>query len=93
MGAADVSLGLASLMVFLGSYLLFFNWAYRIIFLLPAIIVLSRMQWAWARRFCLLALMVLWSPLFSVLWRYFVRPEQLPHATIDNHWRCSWPMA
>lgn len=70
-GYADISLCLASLIVFVGSYLLFFNWAYRIIFLLPAVIVLSRVEQAWARGFCLLALLVLWSPVFSVLWRYF----------------------
>lgn len=71
MGYAQISLCLASLIVFVGSYLLFFNWAYRIIFLLPAVIALWRVEHAWVRRFCLLALIVLWSPVFSVLWRYF----------------------
>jgi hypothetical protein len=71
MGGSDISLCLASLIVFVGCYLLFFNWAYRIIFLLPALIVLSRLEQVWVRGFCLLALLVLWSPVFSVLWRYF----------------------
>lgn len=70
LGRADITLCLASLMVFVGCYLLFFNWAYRLIFLLPAVIVLSRVELSWAKGFCLLALVVLWSPVFSVLWRY-----------------------
>lgn len=70
-GYADLSLCLASLMIFVGTYLLFFNWAYRIIFVLPAVIVLSRSSQNWARCFCLLALALLWSPVFSMLWRYF----------------------
>lgn len=69
-GAQDIGLCLVSLVIFLGAYLFFFNWAYRLIFVLPSVVVLSRVKVSWIRVYCLLAFIVIWLPVYGLGWKY-----------------------
>jgi hypothetical protein len=70
-GEQEIDLCLASLLVFLAVYIVFFNWAYRLVFVMPSVVVLSRVNAAWVRGYCVLACLVMWLPIYGFGWRYF----------------------
>jgi hypothetical protein len=70
-GREEIDLCLVSLLIFLGTYLFFFNWAYRLIFVMPSVVVLSRVNIPWVRGYCVLACIVMWLPVYGFGWKYF----------------------
>ncbi len=56
----------SSALIFLGSFVLFDNWAYRLIFLAPALLVVSGMQTLYARLIFASLVAVYWLPILPL---------------------------
>lgn len=73
----EVQIVLASLVLFVLIYLLSFSWAYRVIFAIPAAVLLSRVPLFSARIFVLLFFVLLWAPAVAG-WKHFCLFATLP---------------
>ncbi len=66
-----VTIALVSLCIFLGTFLVFTNWAYRLIFLIPAFIVMAgRLRSPVPRVICANILFVFWIPIVPHGWLF-----------------------
>lgn len=66
----EVQIVLASLVLFVLIYLLSVSWAYRVIFAIPAAVLLSRVPLLSAKIFVILFFVLLWAPAVAG-WRHF----------------------
>ena len=59
---------LSSMMVFAGTFALFVNWSYRLIFFIPAFLILAQMNNVVARVAVVLFVAILWTPIVPYGW-------------------------
>jgi hypothetical protein len=61
----------ASLAIFMATFIFSASWAYRIVYLMPALLILSTLLSQSSKRLVAVGLFLFWVPLLGVGWRYF----------------------
>lgn len=70
-----------SLCIFLGTFFVFTNWSYRLIFLIPAIIISSGSSKVFGRLMFAIIFLIMWSPIFPKI-------PFLPHGWVLQNLLC-----